>query len=374
LLDEARVQQLTFIRPGVVKWREIAEPRLEQPTDVVVRPVAVATCDLDAAVLRGAVPVEGEMKLGHEFVGEVIDVGSEVGGVQLGDRYCIPFQICCGDCARCRRGLTGDCERAPVRAMFGLSGFGGGDWGGALSDAVRVPFARNMLVPVPEGIDAATGASASDNLPDAYRTVAGPLLEQPGAPVLVIGGGGATGSGVRACAATSVGLYACQFARALGSSSVTYFDHDDGRLELAEKLGAEPIEARDPGQEGRGVVRFPRRLDPQPIVVDASGHPDGLALALRSTDPGGVCTSAAIYFELRTPIPLLEMYGAGITFRTGRTHARRHMPEVMELVASGAVDPGLITSEIIDWHRAPEALADPPAKLVIKRGADDHER
>ena len=95
-------------------------------------------------------------------------------GARPGDRVVVPFQISCGECARCRRGQTGDCESVPRLSMYGFGAFGG-NWGGASSDVVRVPYADAMLVPLPDGLEPATVASASDNIPDAWRTVAPPL-------------------------------------------------------------------------------------------------------------------------------------------------------------------------------------------------------
>jgi alcohol dehydrogenase len=126
--------------------------------------------------------------------------------------------------------------------MYGFGAFGG-DWGGLLSDLARVPFADSMLVPLPAAIEPATLASASDNLPDAWRTVAGPLAERPGAEVLVFGGG-----------ARSIGLYAIDFARALGARSIAYVDTDPDRLALAAELGAEAIEGPSEKQRRRPIT------------------------------------------------------------------------------------------------------------------------
>jgi threonine dehydrogenase-like Zn-dependent dehydrogenase len=350
------MQELTFVEPGRVEWRDAPEPSLQGDGEVLVRPLAVATCDLDAAIVRGQTPFAGPFPLGHEFVAEVAEVGDEVSGVEVGQRFAIPFQICCGSCANCLAGLTDSCTSAPPLSMYGL-GPVGGDWGGALSDLVRVPFPDFMLVPIPAGIDPLEVVSVSDNIPDAWRTVAAPLEEHPGAEVLVVGGQGAI----------SIGLYACQLAMALGAERVDFVDHDPGRLELAGSLGANPIEASGPEQQGPYLARFPRRLGPYPITVDASAHPDGLALAARSTAPGGTCTAVGIFYEEYTRMPLLEMYSAGVTFRHGRVAARAAMPAVLDLLAAGRIDPGLVTTRRAGWDQAAEAIAEAPLKLLISR-------
>jgi alcohol dehydrogenase len=219
-------------------------------------------------------------------------------------------------------------------------------WGGFLSDVVCVPYAEHMLVPVPAGLEPASVASASDNISDAWRAVAPALAERPGADVLVVGGAGAG----------SIGLYAAGLAVALGSESVLYVDADATRRETAAKLGAQTL------------AETPKRVGPHPITVDASADPDGLALALRSTAPDGVCTSTAIYFGEQPPLPLLEMYTKGITFKTGRVNARTAMPHVLDLAASGALRPELVTTSVVGWSDAADALLERGwTKLVIER-------
>lgn len=342
------MQQLTFIKPGTLEWREVPEPKIEAPTDALVRPVAVTTCDIDGPTIRGLTPLVmmGEFAFGHEFVAEVGKVGEQVSGFFRGQLVAVPFQICCGTCDRCRAGLSGSCRAVPPRSMFGFPLPLGGRWGGALSDLVRVPFAANMLVPLPHGVPPEAVASASDNLPDAWRTVGPHLRESPGAAVLIVAGMG-----------NSIALYAAAIARALGASRIDFLDTDRRRLELAESLGARPVEGPPPDRAGEYA-----------ISVDASADAAGLACALRSLAPGGVCTSIGIYYTDPTPIPLLEMYGRGVRFHTGRANARADMPAVLELVQAGRIQPERVTSEVVPWEDAAEALADPSMKPLFVRG------
>jgi alcohol dehydrogenase len=334
------MQQLTFLEAGKVEWRDVPAPQLEGDGQAIVRPLAVATCDLDTALMHGRAPYRGPFGLGHEGVAEVVDVGDGVGGLQPGQRVTISFQIFCGDCAACRDGRTASCEATPPMAMYGLTI--GGDWGGFLSDAVRVPYAQAMLFALPDGVDVAAAASASDNIPDAWRTV-GPQLERyPAAEVLVAGGAG------------SIGVYAAGMAVALGAGRVVYADPDEKRRALAESYGAETVDS------------YPERLGPFAITVDASASHDGLALALRSTAPDGICTSTGIYFEQLTPVPLLEMYTKGITFQTSRVHAGPAIPHVLELIAGGW-DPAPVTNRVAAWEDAAEALVAERGKLVVTR-------
>jgi threonine dehydrogenase-like Zn-dependent dehydrogenase len=336
------MRQLNFMEPGRLEWLEAAAPRLDGDGEAIVRPVAVATCDLDKILVRGLAPVEGPFPFGHEGVAEVLEVGDAVQGARPGDLVSVPFQVSCGDCATCRRGYTGNCERVERMSMYGLPM--GKNCGGFMSDAVRVPFADAMLVPVPEDIEPTSIASLSDNIPDGWRTVAPQLAERPGAPVLICAGGAA------------IALYATSIALALGAERVDFGGGSSYIRERAAELGANLLE-----------VEFPKRFGQYPITVDASTDPEGLACAVRSTEPEGVCTSIGIYFTETTPMPLLEMFTTGIRFHTGRAHARPAMEPLLDLVRSGAFKPELVTAETAGWEDAPEAIAGHRSKLVISR-------
>jgi threonine dehydrogenase-like Zn-dependent dehydrogenase len=339
------MQQLTYTAPESLEWREAPEPELSSDHGALVRPLAVATCDLDAFIVQGTSPFPPPFPIGHECVAEVVEVGDAVTSVEPGRRVSVPFQISCGECAPCRRGRTGNCSEVGFMATYGF-GPAVEQWGGFLSDLVSVPYADHMLVPVPEGLEPAAVASASDNISDAWRAVGPMLAEEPGAPVLVIGGAGPG----------SIGLYAAGIAVALGAESVLYVDADPDRRATAGELGAETL------------AELPKRLGPFPITVDASAIPDGLALALRSTAADGVCTSTAIYFADVPALPLLEMYTKCITFKTGRAHVRAAMPNVLDLAAAGRLHPERVTTKVVPWADASDALLERGwTKLVIER-------
>jgi alcohol dehydrogenase len=339
------MEQLLYTGPRCLEWREAPAPRLTSDGAALVRPVAVATCDLDALIVGGSSPFQPPFPLGHECVAEIVELGDDVEGLEPGALVSVPFQISCGECAPCRAGRSSNCSSVAFMSTYGF-GPAVTDWGGFLADLVAVPYANHMLVPVPAGLAAASVASASDNIADAWRAVAPQLEREPGAPVLVVGG----------AAAGSIGLYAAGLACALGAESVLYVDASESRRAVAVKLGAETM------------ATPPKRLGPFPITVDASADPALLELALRSTAPDGTCTSTAIYFGEQPELPLLEMYTKGITFRTGRANAREAMPHVLELAASGALHPEHVTSSVVPWRDAPAALAEEGwTKLVFER-------
>jgi alcohol dehydrogenase len=339
------VKQLLLDGPGAVHWADTDAPALPGPDAALVRPVAVATCDLDLAVLAGAFPLPGPYPLGHEGVAEVLEVGTAVTSVRAGDRVVVPFQISCGTCAPCRRGRTGACASHPFLASYGLGPLGGLEWGGLLADVVAVPHADAMLVPLPAGLDPVAVASASDNLPDGWRCVGPGLRDEPGAEVLVVGA--RTGL-------ASIGLYAAGMAVALGASRVVYLDEHPDRLAVAEQLGAEVV-AGPP----------PRKAGSFPVTVDASGTPEGLRCAITSTAADGVCTVPAIH-PADVALPLLAMYTRGATLRTGRCHARGTLPDVLDVLAAG-FRPELVTTAVVDWADAATALPAARGKTVVAR-------
>jgi threonine dehydrogenase-like Zn-dependent dehydrogenase len=335
------MRELTFVGPGKVEWREAPEPKIDGPNQALVRPIVVATCDLDVMLLRGNAPMfGGNFPLGHECVARVLEVSEGAERFKPGDVVVPSFQITCGECSRCRRGLTGNCEKIRGTAMYGIGALGG-NYGGALSDVMKVPYASAMMVPLPETLAAPDVASICDNVADAWRTVAPQLRDNPGARVLIVGGG-------------SIGLYAIEIALASGASQVDYVDAEPKRLELAERLGAHARSEME--RSGR-----------YPITVEASGKHEGLLLAIRSTEPGGICTSVGIHPGNATPMPLFDMYITGMTFVTGRGHARTAMPEVIEMARAGKIAPGKVTNRVVGWEEAVDALSDPPDKLVIAR-------
>jgi alcohol dehydrogenase len=338
------MRQLTFVEKGKLEWRDTPDAKLEGHGQALVRPLALATCDIDVAFVQGLAPAGGPFPFGHECVGEVTEVGDSVTSVKPGDLVSVPFQISCGRCDACRAGRTGNCDSVPRLSMYGLPA-GPQTYGGFASDSVNVPYADAMLVPIPDGVEPSVVASLSDNIPDAWRTVAPPLQEHPGAPVLIAMGAG------------SIALYSVAIALALGAERVDVVGGRPRDRELAEKLGANVLDDE-----------FPDRAGFYPITVDASANPAGISCALKSTDADGICTSIGIYFQ-PIPLPLLDMFSQGITFVTGRPHVRMLMPEVLELVRQGKFDPDPMTVNKVDWDEAAEALSDLRAKTVVTRAA-----
>ena len=311
-----------------------------------MRPLAVATCDLDALIVAGGSPFQPPFAIGHECVAEVLDVGDAVRSVHAGQLVSVPFQISCGECVACRAGRTSNCGSVDFMSTYGF-GPAVEQWGGFLADVVCVPYAEHMLVPVPAGLEPAAVASASDNIADAWRTV-GPALAR-GA------GGGRAGRRRRGSPARS----GCTRPGSRWRSD---------RSRCCTSTLTKPGVRRRRSWVRRRSPRRPSAWDPIRSPSMLARDPDGLALALRSTSPDGLCTSAAIYFGEQPALPLLEMYTKGITFKTGRANARPAMPHVLELAASGALHPELVTTRTVSWSEAADALLERGwTKLVIER-------
>jgi threonine dehydrogenase-like Zn-dependent dehydrogenase len=340
------MRHLVWVENGKLEWQDAPDPE-PGPGEAVIRPLAVARCDLDPIMAAfGVFP--GPYPVGHEVAGEVIAVGEGVARHRPGDRVVVPFQVSCGGCEACRDTRFAACHTymAKAGAAYGF-GPAGGDHGGAVADRLLIPAADHLLHPAPEGIDPVALCVLPDNALDAYRAVGPPLAARPGADVTVVGGD-----------APSIGLYAVAWAAALGAGHVRYVDADEGRLAQAARLGAEAV-ARPQDEP------WPRRFGRAAIVVANTADPEGLQCALRSTDDYGTCTLTAIFFQ-PAELPLLALYTRGVTLEVGRADSRRHLAAVLRHVAAGRFDPAAVETTVVPLDDAAEAWLQPATKLVLR--------
>lgn len=339
-----RMRSLALLPGGRLRWRSIPAPPPPGPHAAVVRPIAIATCDMDRPIGLGATPFLAPLHFGHECVAEVLTVGSEVSSVRAGDRVVVPFQISCGACAPCRAGRTSNCATVPPISMYGF-GVSGGHWGGAVADQLAVPFADGMLVPLPPGVDPAAAASVADNVSDAYRHV-GPhlpalLAQDPDSTLIVVGG-----MSRRHLFTASVSLYAGLIAQSLGARRVTVVDARAAVRAQAEALGLTAVDPRDA-----------RELAPSRLVADVSATPAGTRLALTLTAPDGVCSSSGT-LHASTRIPSTLMFGRNVTLTVARAHARSLIPEVLELITDRGLQPERVTTVRASIDDAEPVLAE----------------
>jgi threonine dehydrogenase-like Zn-dependent dehydrogenase len=339
------MKQLTCTGPGTVEWRDVPEPRLAGDGDALVRPLAVARCDIDLPLASGAFPIREPFALGHECVAEIVALGDGLRGLEIGQRVVVAFQVSCGTCGSCMAGHTANCDEYPVLSDFGMQPLSGIEHGGMLSDVVRVPHAQAMLAPVSPKLDSVALGSVSDNVLDGYRAVAPHLEDLPGSEVLIVTHG-----------LKSVPLYAALAAIALGAERVDFASNDDEVLQVAERVGARPIRT----EFGKPERRYP-------IVVDAGVTPAGLQYAIRSTAPEGICQSVSFYAGGDMPLPLGRLYTLGIRFSIGRAHSVALLPQVMPLIEQGRLRPQDVTTRVVDWDDAPHAFLEPAIKLIVRR-------
>lgn len=329
---------------GGLEWREDPEPQLLERTDAIVRPIAVSTCDLDQAIVHSSVPgAEQPFAIGHEGVGEVLEVGPGVASLSIGDQVVIPYHLSCGACDRCREQLPLYCRETASEALAVYGIPVGADYGGLFSDLVRVPFADHALVKLPPSVSALQAVSVGDNLTDAYRAIVPHLYARPGSDVLIMSAG-------------SIGLYAADIARACGAGTVRYIDVSAERRELAESFGAQTAAPKefDPGEHE------------YPISLVTHGSVSALRTGILATAPGGHIENLGFHFaEVELPVPV--MHFKCLHFRSAMSNARPLFPEVLALVASGRIDPTRVYSAVLPFETAAGAMADAGFKPAFVR-------
>ena len=342
------MQQLMFEDAGSYAWREAAEPEIDAPEQALSARywwhVATSTWRSQKAGCRCRPDTQSVTKASARSSPS----GKRYSGVAVGDRVVIPFQISCGQCRECRRGVTGSCGALPLMAMYGMAPLAGLDGGGFMADLVLVPYADAMLVPIPRGVDLVGIASLSDNIVDAWRAV-GPYraeldaLDEADRRVLVVG-------------RQSIGLYAAGLAAALGYG-VDYVDTDPQRLAAAEKLGA-TVHDRPKPDKSAGALPGHRSHFRRSGGArrDVTCHVAGRCVHRyrASTTKGTV------------EMPLLPMYTRGVRFVTGRVNARAVIPEVIELLEAGC-DLTPAVDRVAPWDAAPDVWPTMTGKTVFTR-------
>ena len=351
------MRALTWQGKREVEVREVPDPVIQEPTDAIVRITTTAICgsDLHLYEVLGAYLNPGDV-LGHEAMGIVEEVGSEVTHIAPGDRVVVPFNISCGQCWMCSRGLYAQCETTQVRdqgkgaALFGYTSLYGSVPGGQ-AQFLRVPQAHFGPIKVPhEGPDTRF-VYLSDILPTAWQAVA--YADVPtGGTLTVIGLG-------------PVGQFATRIALAQGVERVIGVDLVPERLDLAEKHGVEVLDVRDVddvagtllemtsgrgpdatidavGMEAHGSPRAQAAQTAVGLLPDALARPlidrfavdrlDALHTAIKSVRRGGTVSISGVYGGEADPMPMMEMFDRGVQLRMGQCHVKRWIDEIMPLV------------------------------------------
>lgn len=334
------MRQVVFVEKGKLEWRETADAILRGENEAVVRPTIVGRCDLDVAFARGLMPMPSGSPIGHEIIGEVVDVGDAVSNFSVGELVFVPAQINCGVCINCRRGLTGRCSSVPFAASYGMGREGG--FGGGLADLIRVPFADAMLTLAPIGIDPIPLIGMADMAADAWRAVAPHLAVHQEARVLVFGGMPAV-----------IGLYAVGLAHALGAPAIDYVDDDEERNSVARAYGARTLPS--PNDQ------------PYDLIIVANPMKKVLAQAFASVAPGGTITSVAPTIDGAPEIDSRVLYHKGITWRIGRPDCRYAHDGTMAAWANRGFSADIVPTRRVRWEEAPDAWVGSDIYVVAAR-------
>jgi len=340
--NDKHMQQVVFIAPGKLEWREVAAPKVQGPREAIVRPIVVGRCDLDTLYVTGRMPLASGEPIGHEIIAEVVELGNDVQQYSIGQRVIVAAQISCGHCRRCRLDLTARCESVPFGASYGMGR--AGNFGGGLADLLRVPYADAMLVPIPTYVDPTTMIGLADMATDAWRAVGPALLARPHAAVLVLGG-----------ATPVIGVYSAGMAVSLGASVVDYVDANIQRRECAIAYGARALENIEATHE--------RNYE---IVVDASGSATQLLAALKRVAPEAIVTSVAPSV-VGPEFPMLDLYSKGLTYKVGRPNCRAGHDGALRAWSSCGFAPEKVRPAIRPFATACETWVDPAMFVAVSR-------
>jgi threonine dehydrogenase-like Zn-dependent dehydrogenase len=336
------MRHAVFVEPGKLEWRETPTPVLMGPAEALVRPVVVGRCDLDMLFMTGRMPLAKGEPIGHEIIAEIVSYGERVTRFAVGQRVIVSAQISCGECRRCRAGLTGRCEAVPFGASFGMGR--AGNFGGGLADLLRVPFADAMLVPIPQDHPPERMIGLADMATDAWRAVGPALRERPGGSVLVLGG-----------AAPVIGIYSTGMAVVLRAGIVDYIDADADRRHAARAYGARTFESIDESGE--------RTYD---IVVDAGGSASLLLAALHRIAPAALVTCVSPSFT-GPALPLLELYMKGVTLNVGRPNCRAGHDGALHAWSACGFAADKVGPLILPFETACETWANPALFVAVTR-------
>ena len=363
------MKALSYNAPQHVLVATMPDPAIEPADDIILRVTATAICGSDLHLYRGKIPGthHGDI-FGHEFMGEVVEAGSEVTAVRKGDRVGIPVVIACGDCFFCRLQQYAACETtnsgqgatlnrkgiSPPAALFGYSDLYGGIPGGQ-AEYVRVPKANTGPFKVPDTLPDEKVLFLSDILPTAWQAVKNAEVK-PGSSVAIFGAG-------------PVGLLCASCARLNGAEQIFIIDHNDYRLDFAQqRYGAIPINFDhhdDPAQWIIDNTLGHRGVD---AVIDAVGFEakgsltetvlstlkiegsSGKALrqCIAAVRRGGIVSVPGVYAGFIHGFMFGDAFDKGLTFRMGQTHVHAWLPDLLALI-----EQGLLTPEEIVTHHMP---------------------
>ena len=338
---------VTFQEPGKVAVEERPEPAPMAADDAVVRVDASGICGSDLHIFHGRIEMEQGFTIGHEYVGTVTAVGDGVTEVAVGDRVLGTFHTACGQCFFCRKGNFIKCDNSRV---FG-HGAGLGNLPGTQAEQVLVPHANLTLRRVPDGLSNDAALFAGDVMGTGYHAIVSAGLV-PGDTCAVIGLG-------------PVGLCALMTARVAGASRVIAIDMVPERLEMARKLGGEPVHLTE--EDPRAAVREATGGRGVDVAVEAVGNEKALDLAIRLARKSGTLSVVGVYAE-RAQVHMGLVWIKNLTVVGGQANVMGHLDSVLPLMAAGRLDPTpLVTHhmKLADAQEAYDAYASHQALKIV---------
>ena len=360
-----------------VRVESVPDPAIVNPRDAIVKVTLTAICGSDLHLYGGFIPSmqKGDI-LGHEFMGEVVAVGSEVKKLGIGDRVVVPFTIACGSCFFCQKTLWSLCDNSNPNAamaekLYGYSGAGifgyshiYGGYAGGQAEYVRVPFADSGPIKIPNGVNDEQVLFLSDILPTGYMAAENCDIK-PGDTVAVWGCG-------------PVGQFAIVSAYLLGAQRVIAIDRFPDRLKMAETHGkaitlnyeqTDVFEAlkdltggRGPdscidavGMEGHGTkVDYYYDRVKQAVGLE-SDRPIVLRQAINACRKGGTVSVPGVYGGLLDKVPFGAVFAKGLTIRAGQTHVQRYMEPLLSMIGERKIDPSFVITHRLKLDDAPNA-------------------
>ncbi|HEX3598284.1 MAG TPA: zinc-dependent alcohol dehydrogenase [Polyangiaceae bacterium] len=361
-----------------VRVENVPDPKILNSGDVILRVTSTAICGSDIHLFNGFIPTmeKGDI-LGHEFMGEVVELGSAVKNLKVGDRVVVPFPIACGHCSACKAGTFSLCENSNPNAwmaeklwghspcgIFGYSHLLGG-YAGGQAEYVRVPFADVGPVKVPAGLTDEQVLFLSDIFPTGF--MAADMCDiKPGAVVAVWGAG-------------PVGQFAVASAKMLGAERVICIDRLKYRLDLAlSRAGATDVIDFDQADVYETLLEMTGGRGPDAAIdavgLEANGHgamyaydrikqatmleqdrPLALRQAIRCVRNGGIVSIAGVYGGFIDKFPIGAVVNRALTLRSGQCHVQRYIRPLLERIQSGQIDPSFIITHTMPLSKAEEA-------------------
>lgn len=325
------MKALIWEKNGKIELVDKKIPKITDSRDAIVRVTMSSICTSDLHIINGAVPnaIPGTV-LGHEFVGEIVSVGKDIKNLSQGDRVSANCETFCGECFFCKRGYINNCINGGWKLGCSIDG--------CQAEYVRVPYADTGLTKIPKQVSDKNALFVGDILSSGYF---GALMCEIKSrdTIAVIGAG-------------PVGLCAMQSAKILGAEKIIAIDIDEKRLDIAVKKGLADITINPDKEDAEAIVKKATNTYGADGVIEAAGTNESFELAWKIARPNANVGVVAMYEENQT-LPLPEMYGKNLTFKTGGVDAI-HCKELLQYIADGKLNTDFLISEQIPLNNIVE--------------------